>query len=216
MKKSTEMIIGIPLAIVLTAVKLVVMYFTAIFVLLIGLLVINELLSQVEVNTDISRYNDYIGENAKEHYQVKLFKEEIFPEHITEDMDVSDYKMVYYNPWDPQYLSYLVVDYTDEGYDAEIERLKSCETTDYIGCYGVTGFTKYDLVAMYADGYNGFVYAMTDGQCRIIYVEIMFCNYFMDLDYEDYIDTDYLPDGFDATKDNPYKEEMFKKQFQSQ
>ena len=31
---------------------------------------------------------------------------------ITDDMNVADFKMVYYNPWDAQYLGYLVVDYS--------------------------------------------------------------------------------------------------------
>ena len=30
----------------------------------------------------------------------------------------------------------------------------------------------------------------------------------MDLDYEDYISEDYLPDGFDATSDNTYRDKM--------
>ena len=30
----------------------------------------------------------------------------------------------------------------------------------------------------------------------------------MDLDYTDYIDSNYLPIGFDATADNPYEKKM--------
>ena len=36
-------------------------------------------------------------------------------------------------------------------------------------------------------------------------MEILFCNYYMDLDYIKYIDTDYLPIGFIAAGGNPYR-----------
>ena len=163
--------------------------------------------AEVEVNTDIDKYQDYLGENALEDYKHKLgMDESIFPDKITDDMDVEDYKMVYYNPWDAQYLSYLVVDYDEAGFAKEVERLKKYDSTEYIGYYGVTGFAKeYELLAMYADSYQGFVYALSDREDTIIYVELIFCNYFFDLDYEEYIEESYLPIGFDATSDNPYR-----------
>lgn len=40
------------------------------------------------------------------------------------------------------------------------------------------------------------------------YQEKHFCNYFMDLDYEKYIPNEYLPEGFDATEGNTYREKM--------
>ena len=50
--------------------------------------------AKVEVNTDIGKYQDYIGENAQEEYQNKWgMDESIFPEEITAKMDVKDYKM---------------------------------------------------------------------------------------------------------------------------
>jgi len=61
---------------------------------------------------------------------------------------------------------------------------------------------------MNSDRYNGFVYALTDGKSKIIYVELIFCNYIMDLDYENEIPKEYLPDNFDATENNPYRIEM--------
>ena len=149
-----------------------------------------------------------MGPNAITEYQNKWgMNEDIFPKTITDDMNVIDYKMVYYNPWDAQYLSYLVVDYNDEDYQKETERLKKYNSTDYIGYYSVSGFSKYTLLAMEADSYQGFVYAITDNKNRIIYVEIIFCNYYMDLNYIEYIDSDYLPDGFNATSNNPYEKE---------
>lgn len=165
--------------------------------------------AKVEVNTDITKYNDYIGTYALEQYKNKWDMDEaIFPKSITNNMNVKDYKMVYYDPWDKQFLSYLVVEYNEEDYKKEIERLTNYKSTNYIGYYNVTGFSKYNLVAMYADSYYGFVYAITDNENTIIYVELIFCNYFYDIDYKKYIPNDYLPDGFDATLDNEYQKKM--------
>lgn len=165
--------------------------------------------SEIEVNTDISKYNDYIGINAYEEYKDKWgMDEDIFPVNITSYMNVIDYKMVYYNPWDAQYLSYLVVDYNRNDYVKEIKRLKDYNSTNYIDYYGVRGFDKYALLAMQADSYHGFVYAITDGESKIIYVELIFCNYQYDFDYKEYIDNDYLPVGFDASTDNSYQKRM--------
>ena len=36
--------------------------------------------------------------------------------------------MVYYNPWDAQYLSYLVVEYDDKSYEEEIQRLEQYDS----------------------------------------------------------------------------------------
>lgn len=172
----------------------------------VSLPVISYLTSGVEETTEKSKYNDVIGKNAKEEYKNKWgFDESIFPSSIKGLDGVKDFKMVYYNPWDAQYLAYLVVDYNSEEYQKEVERLTSYGISEYEGYYGVSGFTNYRLLAMEADDYNGFIYAITDDNNRIIYVEIIFCNYFMDLDYEKYIDTKYLPDGFNAKIDNPYQ-----------
>ena len=161
-----------------------------------------------DYTTDLSKYNDVIGINAKGSYQDKWsMSEEIFPSNLS-NKDVKDFKMVYYDPWDKQFLSYLVIDYDDEDYLKEKERLKNYNSTKYLGYYNVTGFSNYDLLAMYADSYNGFVYAITNNDNTIIYVELIFCNYFYDIDYKEYIPNEYLPDGFDAKLDNDYQKKM--------
>lgn len=177
--------------------------------LTIGLPYLTGALSPIEINEDISLYQEFIGTNAPEKYRNKCdMDESIFPAQITEDMHVTDYKMVYYNPWDPQYLSYLVVDYDTASWTAETERLRKYPSTEYNKYYGVSGFSGYELLAVYADEYHGFVYALSDQSSQqIIYVELIFCNYYMDIDYEEYIPTKYLPDGFDATPDNAYRRE---------
>lgn len=176
----------------------------------IGLLMWSSASAKVEEYSDVSQYNCFMGENADEEYRSKWGMDEtIFPDSITADMNVQDYKMVYYNPWDAQYLSYLVVEYDEAQYEAEVKRLKEYASTEYKGIYGAEGFDeKYELLAMYADDYQGFVYALTDKQDTIVYVEMIFCNYFMDLDYKEYIKEEYLPVGFDATVNNPYEKKM--------
>ncbi len=162
-----------------------------------------------EVDDSIANYNQYFGEYATEHYSDKLgMDDSIFPAEIADEMDVLDFTMVYYNPFDPQYLSYMVVSYENEAYDREMERLMKYGVEQYSGYYGATGFgEEYDLVAMNADDYQGFVYALSDGEDTIIYVELLFCNYFYDLDYKEYIPDEYLPLGFDATLGNEYSKQ---------
>lgn len=182
----------------------------AMFVGAIILLMLDSAAAEIKTDVAVSHYNQYIGENADDDYRNKWgMDESIFPEEITSDMNVTDYEMVYYNPWDAQYLSYLAVEYDEEAYNLEVNRLQNCPLEEYIGYYGAEGFDeKYDLLAMSSDPHYGFVYALTDGKNQIIYVEIIFCNYFMDLNYEEYIDKVYLPLGFDASADNPYRQEM--------
>ncbi|MBR2675067.1 MAG: hypothetical protein IKE52_06435 [Mogibacterium sp.] len=174
------------------------------------LLMLSVVLARPEVCEDISRYEELrSGPNAEEKYQNRLgLEESIWPEVITADMDVKDYKMVYYNPWDQQYLGYLVVDYPKEQYDEEVKRLKEYNSTEYKGYYGVTGEEDYNLLAVNADSYYGFIYAMTDDKNRIIYAEQVFCNYFMDLEYEEYMPEEYFLDGFNAKSDSPYTVEQ--------
>lgn len=176
MKTSKKVLIGF----------LILVYLAIPSILVTGLFYWMYTSAEIELNTDIIKYNDYIGENAQDKYQNKWgMDESIFPVSITDNMNILDYKMVYYNPWDAEYLSYLVVEYSESDYKEEVNRLKSYESTNYLGYYNVTGFTKYDLLAIFADSYNGFVYAITDNQNRVIYVELIFCNYFYDLDYKE-------------------------------
>lgn len=175
-----------------------------------GLLLWDSASAEIFEDTDINHYSRYMGEEAEEEYAEKWdMDESIFPERITEKMHVTDYKMVYYDPWDAQYLSYLVAEYDEAGYHEETERLKKYASTEYIGYYGAEGFPEgCTLLAMEADPYHGFVYALETGERQIVYVELIFCNYFYDLDYQEMIPEEYLPVGFDATRENPYRKKM--------
>ncbi len=172
-------------------------------------------LARPKVRTDIENYNDYMSfsnhayEKGVETDWTKWEMDEtIWPEKINDSMEVEDFKMVYYNPWDEQFLGYMVVDYDADAYEKEVQRLKDYDSTEYIGYYSVTEERTYDLLAVNSDPYYGFVYALTDGKGRIIYAEQIFCNYFMDLKYEKYMPKEYFLDGFDASANNPYKHEM--------
>ena len=179
-------------------------------VIVLSCIFILEKYSQQEITTDTSKYQELIGIEAKNQYKDKWgMSEEIFPKKI-DNLNVSNFKMIYYNTLDKQYLSYLVVDYTEDEYNKEVERLNKYGIEKYIGYYSVTGFTNYKLLAMESDSYQGFVYAITDGKTKIIYVEMIFCNYIMDIKYEEQIPNEYLPDGFDAKVNNKYKNKMLK------
>ena len=182
--------------------------FVIMYVIPFALLWYSIVSAKVEVYDDIANYREYMTFDESATKWTKWgMDESIWPEKITEDMNVADFRMVYYNPWDAQYLGYLVIDYPTKEYDAEVKRLKGYPSTDYIGYYSVKKEKTYELLAINADEYQGFVYALTDGKGRIIYAEEILCNYMMDLDYEKYIPKEYLLDGFDATYGNPYKKE---------
>ncbi|MDO4332953.1 MAG: zf-HC2 domain-containing protein [Eubacteriales bacterium] len=182
---------------------------------LVGFLALDSMNARVYEDTDVNHYLRYMGNGAQEEYADKWgMDESIFPKEISEEMNVTDYKMVYYNPWDAQYLSYLVVEYQEEEYQAEEKRLKSYASTEYAGYYGAEGFAEsYELLAMEADPYYGFVYALKAEGRKIIYVELIFCNYFMDLEYDEIIPKEYLPVGFDATENNFYRKRQLGKEF---
>ena len=197
--KNITIIIGAIIGILI--IKLIII-FNFVFLLSLGF---ND---KYEITTNINEYQEVIGENAKGKYSTKWgISEEIFPKAI-DNLDVLEFKMVYYDPWDKQYLAYLVVNYNEEEYNKEIERLNSYGIEDYIGYYDITGFENYKLLAMESNEYQGFVYAITDDKSKIIYVEIIFCNYYMDIKYEEQIPQEYLPDNFDAKIDNNYKKKM--------
>lgn len=166
-----------------------------------------------EVDTNVANYSQYFGENATENYGDPWGMDlTIFPSEIQDDMSVQDFIMVYYNPFDAQYLSYLVVSYEDDAYEQELKRLESYRSIEKWDYFGATGFAEqYNLVAMHARYNKGFVYALADGEGTIIYVELLPCRYFYDLDYEKYIPNEYLPIGFDARHGNAYQIERMEK-----
>ena len=170
----------------------------------------SELIWEVEVYDDISQYEQYMSFDKKnnEKWYKWWMDESIWPRKITNNMEIVDYKMIRYDPRDAQYLGYLEVDYSWEDYENEVERLKNYESMEYLWYYWVSWMSGYDLLAIYADKYYWFVYALTDWNWKIIYVELIFCNYFLDLDPEKYIPSEYLLDWFDASRNNDYRKNI--------
>ncbi len=152
--------------------------------------------------TDVTQYSKCLGSGG-EHSNNYLIKNDIFPESIPGSARVEDFCYYYYNPWDPNYVAYLVYTCSKAEYAAEVKRLSGLNSSKDYFIYGSKGF-NYPVCAVYADKYNGYVYALADEEnCRLIYVEITFCNFFSDIDYEKIVDQQYLPVDFDAKKGNP-------------
>lgn len=190
-------------------------YYTFMGCLAIGVGVSSLMIAKKQVYTDPEDYNKIIhtGDTTGEFADFSN-DFDILPMTLT-GLDVEDFSATYYNPWDGQYIVYFTVNYDEAAFETEIGRLSVIGIEDYVDYYTVTGEPEgYDLVAMNSDE-RGFVYAMvpegkTDNT-KITYCAIWFCNHFLDLDVHDYMPDKYLLPGFDATNDNPYKEEWEKR-----
>lgn len=157
------------------------------------LLLINEFLPTRI--TDLKKYPDVIGINAKGVYKDKWgMSEAIFPASV-DALNVAEFKSIHTDWMERQFLAYLVVDYDADSYEKEMQRLKIYEQSSYAGYFSTTGFSDYEPAAIHANKNYGFVYALTDGKSRIIYVELIFPQV-MDIDYNKEIPKEYLPDGF--------------------
>lgn len=173
-----------------------------------------------EVYSDVSQYPMFRdGENILDYFraygknyleQAQMEDVNIWPETISNNVTVQDYTLVYAEPWDANYLGYLKIEYEKEEYLGEAERLGNYPSTEYKGVYGAEGFTHHELLAINASD-SGFVYALTDGQETIIYIGMIFPGYGMDIDYKKYIPEEYLPEGLDATKDNPTRKAVIER-----
>ncbi|SFU69253.1 hypothetical protein [Butyrivibrio sp. M55] len=158
--------------------------------------------STVMISKDVSEYELYkSGPSAVDHFNDNL-NEGIWPDRINSSYNVKDFFMMYYCPFDPNYLGYMNIEFTDEDFKKEVERLSLISSDDYIGVYNAEGFNDYDVLAIKADN-NGFVYAISKEANNIVYVEIKFPGYAMDINYEKYIPLEYLPNNIQIKKGNP-------------
>lgn len=154
-----------------------------------------------EIVQDISRYEDILGEHGR--YKNNLIgNNDIFPHQLPESVEIETFYYEYYNPWDPNYLGYLIYTCDDSDFRKEYERLHKIKSSANPLIYGSTGF-PYELCAVYADEYYGYSYALADqASNKFIYINLEFCNCFTDIDYESIIDRQYLPFNFDAASGN--------------
>ena len=176
-------------------------------------------LSPIKVTHDTADYNTYIHNvkpaGVSNEYSMgtrPMF--DVFPQKI--EVPATEFQIMYYNPWDSQYICYMTLDY-GSGYEAEISRLKKIGVDDYKGIYTVTGEPEgYDIIAMDSDEYFGFVYAMipegsaAEGNTKITYCCIVFCNYALDVNVHKYMPDKYLLPGFDGSDHSPYRKEKMK------
>lgn len=160
-----------------------------------------------ETINDIRMYEEILGHDGKYKYHFNRYKD-IFSDEITDSMKVEKFCYIYYNPWDTSYFGYLVYTCDDESYRKEYERLKNIKSSDNYLIYGAKEF-PYELYAVYADPYYGYIYAMTNPERnQFIYVELQFYNYFSEIDNEKFIDKEHLPLGFDAKWHNKIQKEF--------
>ena len=146
--------LGAIVAVITAAIILLVVFIRlALIGSLLSFLALDSMRAQIYEDTDVGHYQWYMGEGAQEAYVNKWgMDESIFSEEISGEMNVTDYKMVYYNPWDAQYLSYLVVEYDDRAYESELKRLTEYDSTEWRGYFGAEGFDeKYDSSAVPAN-----------------------------------------------------------------
>lgn len=154
-----------------------------------------------EVVENLAQYEEILGQNGR--YKKNYVEyNDIFPDQLPESADVETFYYEYYNPWDANYLGYLVYTCDEDDFRTEYDRLHKIKSSALPLIYGATGF-PYELCAVYTDEYSGYIYALADVESKtLIYVSLEFCNYFTDIDYEEIIDNRYLPYGFDAKNGN--------------
>lgn len=203
-KKTILLIIGLVLgALIAFLARKVIIATFAVFLLLFG-----SITAKVEEYNDIASYESYFGNTEDVTFS---YDSSIFPDTITDDMEVINFEYYYYNPFDPQYVVYLTVKYDDDTYESEMERLSNEKIwNQYTNYYSVTGEPDgYDLKSIHANS-EGFDYALVPEtkDNTVTYVGIKFCNYFLDLNIHNYLPDEYLLKGFDATENNPYQKQM--------
>ena len=104
---------------------------------------------------EVENYSKYIGDNAVDEYSSKLgMDESIFPEKISDSMQVDDFSFTYYNPWDVEYVGYHTVKYSQDEYEKELARLSEKNQDEYKGLFEVKDKPeKYSILEMNLDKY---------------------------------------------------------------
>ncbi len=158
-----------------------------------------------DMTTDPGKYTEYLGQNGKYIEQFGGGKE-IFPARIPATSTHSEFYFEYYEPQKANYFGYLVYECSQTEYEEEKARLKSLASTEEPTVYGIGDF-RFDVAAIYATDTNVVYALLYENTHRIIYVGLSFTEYFTDIAYKNVVNSLYLPDGFDATPNNPYYKE---------
>lgn len=155
--------------------------------------------------TDVENYTNYIGVNSEDEYSNKWdMDESIFPEQITDSMNVDEFSFTYYNPWDAQYVGYLTVTYSQEEYETELERLYQKEHDQYKGLFNVSGEPEnYSILAIDSDRDFGLVYAIKPDSngTSITYVEVIVPGK-LEMELDEYLPEKYQLKDMDMSKAN--------------
>lgn len=145
--------------------------------------------------TNINCYELYYGKEGK-YKNLYIGYNDIFPNNIIDNCTVKKFFFKKFVSGDNSYLGYLIIQYNDDSYINEMNRLKKIVSTIDYHVYGIEGFSK-NLCAIYADEHYGLIYAISnDNRNEISYVDIQFCNKAIDIDYLNFINNDDLPIGF--------------------
>lgn len=194
------MVVGILIIGVIVCIGL---FYIGSFVFAMTVFVSDILFSQKHTYTDVENYTSYIGKDAVEEYSSKWgMDESIFPERISEAMDVGNFSFTYYNPWDAEYVGYLTVRYSEEDYNNELERLSEKSHDGYKNLFNVTGEPKeYSIVAIEANSNYGFVYAIKPDSedNEITYVEVIFPGK-LEMNLNNYLPKEYQLNDMDVSK----------------
>lgn len=156
-----------------------------------------------KVDRKITNYEKYLSKNLGEYEYTKIgINEEIFPASISADMAVGNYVVAWHKPRfldGARWLMCLEVKYDKEAYEEEIERIKSNSGVEVLEVNGVVGFQgPYSVVALETIEKNGLIYALTDGEGTIVYVEMISYDgsVYNNLFYSLRIPKEYLPIGY--------------------
>ncbi len=178
-----------------------------IIVVLLLLLLVHYQKNNKNSYTDLSTY-----ENTRSELFTDRMKE-IWPETISSDSSVNGYKIVTYYDDATAYTGYMIVEYKEEDYNREVNRLEKIESVDSYNIVDNSGIDGWEVLAVkssspevnYTTQLNGLTYALTDGNNQIIFVELEFPRSSPREDYKKIIPSEYLPEdiSFGAKTQTP-------------
>ena len=92
-----------------------------------------------EVVENLAQYEEILGQNGR--YKKNYVEyNDIFPDQLPESADVETFYYEYYNPWDANYLGYLVYTCDEDDFRTEYDRLHKIKSSALPLIYGATGF----------------------------------------------------------------------------
>lgn len=152
--------------------------------------------------------NDILSSNSKGISGVNI---KIFPSDLAakKAYDFVYAKVKYFS--DTHVVCSVTVQYSDDDFEAEKNRIRSFGIDKYKGLYGVTGAPpEYEISAMSASPFFGFSYALVpkSGEKSVIYVAIIFYPYHSKLSLTEYLHDEILLPGLDVSPNNDFEQYM--------